>query len=393
MQNNKKTRRLVIITFFLWMPVFGFGASQAAQTGDKTLNQIMTNIGRTMIRLYPEVFAKKSLSPKQAEAIRLELFQLQKLFEQAKPYIMKKSPTYQMSFQLLQDYFDTILSENKAVILPQLQDRLKSLSDFCVSCHTQDTKLRTLFQGIALDEELDYFTTAEFNFATRNYEVARQYYIKYLLLHARLSDGIILKTVHRLLAIDLQIRNQPARALKAIQELESARSYPPAITEYLRQLETALKTFSENKSRPQDIRKFWDLQGYVSEYLADSSAKDPVIYSTPREEVQRLWLRGQIFRYLNASPKKDEIPQLLYWLALCDRSLGFGYDYSLADFYLKQCVIRYASNPFAKRCLADYKEYLNFYFTSPNEPVLPREIADEIKELEHYLAKHQAPKK
>ena len=149
-------------------------------------------------------------------------------------------------------------------------------------------------------------------------------------------------------------------------------------------LELAIETI-QNLPAHTEPKHFSELQKLASEILMDANAGEPLTGLNARNEVERLWLRGQLFRYLNSGAGKNEVPYILYWLALCDRSIGYGYDYTLADFYLKQCVKRYPRHPMARTCFNDYKNYVTFYFTTPLESVLPIEIDRELKELESYL--------
>ncbi|MDH3327005.1 MAG: hypothetical protein OEM38_09855, partial [Gammaproteobacteria bacterium] len=310
---------------------------------------------------------------------------LQSLFKKAGPHIQKKSPTYQMSYQLLQDYLDTILIEDHPTSLPEIKSRLSTLSDFCISCHTQDNKFRSLFigtEGVLFESNL---ARADFNYATRNYREAHKDYEKHLLLTHNLKETDILNVLYRILSIYTQILNKPKEGIDALNQIESKKIFSDNIVKYIRNSKYALSELHAAKSNQEQNISFNDLNGYVTQYLGSNNLGQAIIFSSAAEKVERLWLRGALFRYLNNSPKENEMPYILYWLALCDISLGYGYDYTFADFYVKQCITRYPSHPFAKFCFSEYEKYVKFYFTTPAEPILPFEINNELKKLKSHL--------
>jgi len=354
---------------------------------EESLNEVMSKIGNVMVELFPLVFTDKTLTAKQNQKINRLANQLHGHFEAAKPHIQKKSPTYQMSYQLLSDYLSAVVDKDNPFSTEQVKSRLSTLSDFCISCHTQDNKFRTLFsdsQDKLFDSSL---ARAEFNYATRNYSKAHEHYEKHLIFSPKLKDNDVLQALFKILSIYTQILNQPEKAIDAFKQVEKEKAFSPEVTKYVSEVKRALLDLQTAHAKDKDILPYYDIEKYVAIYLGGVNARQGIIYSTPQEEVQRLWLRGQLFRYLNRDPKPNEIPNILYWLALCDRSLGHGYDYTLADFYIKQCITRYSSHPVARQCFNEHKDYLKFYYTTPNEPILPFEVNDELKKLERFLRK------
>ena len=378
------TRFLIIVVFTI--SLLAWGAQLSAQTeSNEGLNTVMTKIGNAMVELFPLIFTDNILTAQQNQKINRLAHRLKMLFKEARPFIRKKSPTYQMSYRLLNDYLEAVVDEDNPFSTEQVKSRLSTLSDFCISCHTQDNKFRTLFGGTSDKLFNSSLARAEFNYATRNYTQAHEHYAKHLIFNPKLKDNDVLKGLFKILSIYTQILNQPDNAINALNHLQKEKTFSSEVTKYIKEAKLALTDLQEVHSNDKDLLSYNDIEKYVANYIGGVNARQGIIYSTPQEEVQRLWLRGQLFRYLNHNPKPKEIPNILYWLALCDRSLGHGYDYTLADFYIKQCITRYSSHPVARQCFEEHKDYLKFYYTTPNEPILPFEVNDELKKLERYL--------
>jgi len=378
------TRPLIIFLFILCLITWGTQLSAKTESDDG-LNKVMTQIGNVMVELFPLVFTDNILTSQQNQKIRLLANQLKVLFKNARPYIRKKSPTYQMSYRLITDYLEAVVNTDNPFSTEQVKSRLSTLSDFCISCHMQDDKFRTLFGDTKKKLFNSALARAEFNYATRNYSQAHEHYEKHLIFSPKLNDNDILKGIFKILSIYTQILNQPAKAVDALNRLQKEKAFSKEVTKYITDAKRALNDLQASDTNDTDLLAYNDIEKFVALYLGGVNAQQGIIFSTTQEEVQRLWLRGQLFRYLNNKPKANEIPNILYWLALCDRSLGHGYDYTLADFYIKQCIIRYSSHPIAQQCFDEHKEYLKFYYTTPTEPVLPFEVNNELKKLERYL--------
>ena len=383
MLNRKFTLRILTILLLSWSIQIG-----AHTQAKESLNEVMTKIGHVMVELFPLIFTDKTLSTRQNQKIYRLTNQLQTLFESAEPHILKKSPTYHLSYQLLSDYLNAIVDKNNLSSLTQVKSRLSTLSDFCISCHTQDNKLRTLFSAIQDNNFNNSLARAEFNYATRNYGKAHEHYVKHLIFNPKLNDSEVLNGLFKILSIYTQILNQPVKALEAMNQLEKEKTFSPEVIKFIKESKRALTELQATTANEKKLLSFSEIEKYITLYLGGVNARQGIIFSTPEEEIQRLWLRGQLFRYLNNNPKPDEIPHLLYWLALCDRSLGHGYDYTLADFYIKECITRYSAHPMAQHCFNEHKDYLKFYYTTPTEPILPFEVNEELKKLERYLKKH-----
>lgn len=290
-----------------------------------------------------------------------------------------------MSYHLLQDYLDSILVEDNPVALPEIKSRLSTLSNYCVSCHTQDSEFRSLFKESKNLVFQSNLSRADFNYATRNYREAHKYYEKYLFTEAALSDADVLYALHKILSIYTQVLNEPMSGIKALNRIGKEKTFSKGIEKFIVASKEALMSLDLSHAEDKKLVSFEELSGYVSEYIGGISLGQGIFFTNSSEKIERLWLRGLIFRYLNDSPKQDEMPYILYWLALCDLSLGHGYDYALADFYIKQCITRFPTHPFAQQCFNEYKDYVTFYYTTPNETILPFEVNNELKELENHL--------
>jgi len=371
----------------------GAAAPAPASVETKPLNQTMTKIGGVMIDLFPIIVTKGPLTQTQETKMGEDLNQLVELFREAGPYIKERSDTYQVSYQLVLDHLDKTKQAIDTKKFDYARKRLYSLGAICTSCHTQDTKLRTLFSGADRANFADDLAFAEFNYLTRNYTEAENGYDRFLRSDQPKTELELIQPLQRIITLYTQILNRPGEGAQKLSQYAQLPTHTPRTREHLAGWIAGLKELEANGASKVTHPSFSTLQNLVQKYIGPLGEPFPEIYLPPEQEVSRVWLRGLLYHYLNTHPNKTEIPKLLYWLAISDRSIGYNFYFSLADLYLKECVLNHASHPYAQRCFDEYNEFVNFTYSGSAGTFVPPEIEQELDVLEQALRKGKRNKK
>lgn len=351
------------------------------------LNPTMANIGRVVDKSYPLLFSTGHLGSADKQKIIKDIHELKSLFGDAEKYLKNRSDAYQLTLGILQGVLENAELAYYRREYELARSRLRVAAGLCSACHTQDERLRTLYKGQgrgAFDSDLSY---AEFNFATRNYALAEEYYDRHLRSLTKAKYLELVQPLQRLVTIYAQVNRSPESGAQRMQEYLTLVSHNPAAKSYLDGVIQGLKELA-NRDRI-DIAQldFFHLNALVLEVLGGYMQPSPIMHSTPREEVERVWLRGLLYRYLNEKAQLAQIPAVLYWLAVSDRAIGYYDAFTLTDFYLKACVRRFPDQPFALKCYQEYEKYLETFYLSPTELIFPREVDEELSELRSYLPK------
>jgi len=376
---TRKTHPIWIL--FLFLPGFVY----AGVKNEQNLNQIMTDIASEMSLTYPMIVNQQKLSPQDIKLLRTKTKDIVTLFEQAKPYINQKSNTYQISYDLVLNHLNktqkSLLNANSIAS----RKHLRSLGAICVSCHTQDTQLRTIYNGIARDKFNSDLAFAEFSYMTRDYNNAVKYYDKYLRSDSVKSELDLIKPIQRILTIHTQVFHSPGIAAKQLTEYKQLAAHTKKTQTHLTGWIEGLKKLRLNhKVKPENIT-FKALEAYVNEYIGNTDQAGAEFFSSPEDEVSRVWLRGALFHYLNDNPSADQIPKILYWLSICDRTLGYSFSISFADLYLKECIVKYSSHDYAKKCYKEYEEFVAVSYSGSGGAFIPQELENELFELKKHL--------
>lgn len=349
-----------------------------------TINETMAQIGEVMVGLFPLIVAKQELNAAQQATVREDVARLVELFRQASPAIQQRAETYQVSYQLVINYLEGVQRSLVNEDFDRGRAELYGLGPICASCHTQDTRLRTFFIGAGRARFPDDFSFAEFNYLTRNYDEAERYYDIYLSSPQPQTELDIIQPLQRLVTIYTQIRNQPGRGAEKLKQYGAVKAHTDETKKQLQGwidgMDTLAKSGLSSVTQP-DIKA---LAGYVSRYVGDLDKPLPV-HVAPEQEVARVWLRGQLYRYLADRASPDQVPNLLYWLAVTDRAIGYDYYFSLPDLYLKDCVFNYAQSPLAQRCFAEFKEYVGYAYSGSSGEFVPPEVEAELEQMQRAL--------
>lgn len=358
------------------------GVLQARDTG---INVLMTEIGSEMTALYPLMYAERDLTKAEIEEVTARLERMSVLFVQVEPQIKDRPSTYEISYDFIKPYLSDVVRAFKTNKIDYARNRLHGVSAICTSCHTQDTHLRTMFKGTKREAFTSDYIYAEFNYLTRNYQQAEIFYDIYLRSDDKRSDEQVLKSLQRIINVYTQIYNRPGDGMRMISQYKDRSDFSKETKNALNGWISGLAALE--KSGVTSVREpdFKTLEGYVRQFLGDLDQPLSELYLAEDEQISRVWLRGQLYHYLSRNPKPDEIPKVLFWLSICDRSVGYNFYFPLADMYLKNCVVNYPRHPYASKCYAEYKEFITNAYTGSAGTFLPVEIEDELFELKRIL--------
>ncbi len=382
-------KKLTLVLSLIVVITIHAATTSAAESSETSLNYIMNEVGKTTLAIYPLIVAQRPFTQVEKKQLDEALTQLSALFSAAAPFIDQKSDSYQVSYEFISHYILVVKSVLHTSHIDYARSHLYALGEMCASCHTQDTTLRTLFSGVKREAFTDDYAFAELNYITRDYDDAVKYYEKFLNSPGRKTELDIIQPLQRIITVHTQLQNNPQKAIQILERYVDYEQHTPETLAELKGWISGLKLLVSNGVSDIKTVTFATLQIYVEKYLGKPESLSLQIQSTAKEEVERVWLRGQIYQYLDKRPNPHEIPVLLYWLAVLDRSIAYNFYFSLADLYLKQCVLKYPDHPYAKHCFDEYENYVDYTYVQQGEKI-PQGIKQEILEMRNALKQNQS---
>lgn len=354
----------------------------------RSLNETMADIGTHMLKLYPVILRQGPLDREQRQLLLDGLPELEALFNEAEPHIRKRSAGYLISYKYLLQHLQRASMAARRGDFNFVRSQLYEIGTICSSCHTQDTRLRSLFSGTGRGLFSDDFAYAEFNFFTRNYAQAVEYYDRYLRQGRPITEWQLIQPLQRLVTIYAQVYNNPGQGAKRLAEYTDIPGHSDATRKQLRGWIRGLRDLDQEGAGQRDVVNLEELQKEVHRFLGRELQFPGHLSAGPEQQVQRVWLRGLLYRYLATVKDRDQVPQLLYWLALSNRAIGYEYYFSLADLYLKECVMSWPKHPVAHKCFIEYRTYIDHAYGGSGGSYIPEEVEQELDAMTRALGKN-----
>lgn len=357
-------------------------------------NQKMTLIGQEMLTLFPFLFSeKKFIDPQNHKKIHETLVRLNQHIQDVGPHMKSLAPTRKVSFKLLKDH----LKESEEVFQgPRkvfAQTMLKASTSMCMSCHTMDSKKKTLFPDVSRSFFQNDFEYAEFLFMTRNYQKALTYYREYIKNYqvGRGDDEVNLPTaLRRNILIYIRILKDPVLAKSELSQLLQQKNLSDDLKQNIRDW---IIGFEEWKNLPANLGEKGNLQKLIKMISTRLEAVEPEFIISGKDEVTYLRLASMLNDYLNQYPHDPELPTILYWLSQCEKAMEFNFFYPLAEVYLKECIQYDSQHPYAKKCFQEYEDMVIFSYSGSSGTHIPKVIKMEMEAIRRKLMKEKEKEK
>lgn len=266
---------------------------------------------------------------------------------------------------------------------------LKSLPEACVAYYSQE-EYQLHSSGMPIIHEESFETKldlAEYYYLTRAYPQALHNYKNFIINNISKEDPeqLLQIAIERILSIYVQKLHQPDMALIWLQEFKNKLVFPEYLSIYM---DEWLKGLNLVKATFKDVKinqiTFSQLERYIKKYFHDEPELGSLFVLPKSDQMFYLMLSGYINDYLYTNPKQQEIPPLLYWGSVCDRALNYHNNTSVADLYLKECIIASPKSKYAKKCLAEYDEYITLSYNS-DDAAIPKRIIKEMAYLRNLV--------
>jgi hypothetical protein len=183
----------------------------------------------------------------------------------------------------------------------------------------------------------------------------------------------------RKVAIFARVKRKPKAAIESLSGDLKNKQLPEYMKKNLeswiaifRMWDKEKKTINPMKATDQEILSFVDkaMKKGLWEKMQDSENPKMVTY---------LRVSGVLYDYFQKNPKTKIAPNILYWLAVADKNLNNNFFYSLAELYLKECMIHYPTTAIAKKCFMEYEDIIKTSFSGSAGMDIPGDVKKELK--------------
>ena len=331
-----------------------------------------------------EQFMKKS----NQKVITEKLTEVRNAFRSAKHEDLLKQDLFAPSYQLVNDSLDESLKSLNAGAKDYAHWRLKELTALCLDCHTRlpTTHDSSFTLGELSVDAAKYTNTYNLGIAqliVRRYADAKTTFTKAIdekLVKNEFKD--LIDPFKQILLIDAKILKNPSDMSIFVKHYLGKKQLPDSVRSDLLSWEKSLKAWEGKKIPKTGLKSDAEIKKFISNNV--SPIKEKASFDADYD-VDMLLISGILSNYLFENPSTTLAPELNYWIGWSEKYLKRENFFGSGDLFLKQCIKRYPSHPMAAKCLAEYKDSIEFEFSGSSGTHIPQEVQKELKSLETLL--------
>ncbi len=344
------------------------------------MEQFLTQL--TALKKY-FVSEDKFVDPKNSLEISSRLKEFAALAKQTKHDPRLNQENFKFSRYVLEDHIVDTERVFRLGSKTYARWKLASTVSVCMSCHAQmPTANRSFGEFGNFKIFSSEFDQAEFLFATRAFDKAFDLYNKIIDGYPKnkFRPEQVETALERQLAYFSRIKRNPVEAIARMKAHQNNKELP----EYLRRNIAAWISQFEG----------WDKQAIFD----PKTATDAQVIEFAKKNIEEKWtskmmeasnpnlvtflrVSGILFEYLQMHPQSKAVPEILYWLSICDRSINNTFFFSLADLYLRECIVKHPAHPAAKKCYKEYESETILGYSGSSGTHLPAEVREDLNQL------------
>lgn len=381
----KKNKLIVLGLFNILLSSSAFAKDFVQKNPKQTPTPVLMNQFLGQLTALKKYFISESkfVDPKNNLEIASHLTKFSRFAREAHHDPTLSQENFKFSRQVLEEHITDTERVFKIGNKSYARWRLASTISVCMNCHTQVATSNRSFREFGNFKIFSSkFDQAEFLFVTRAYDKANELYDVIIDEYPKNKNKPeqVQTALERQVAYFSRIKKNPTDALSKMKSHQKNKELP----EYLHLNIAAWISQFEiwEKQTTFDAKTATDNQ--IIEYTQkniEAKWTTPMMAASNPNLVMYLRVSGILYDYLQTHPQSKITAQVLYWLAICDRSIDNTFFYSLADLYLRECITKYPTDPVAKKCLKEYEAEMIFGYTGSSGIHLPAEVSADLDRL------------
>ncbi len=362
---------------------------------------VMGGVYDSYVKLIPYIYFStnrmsdfKKKNKQEKEELLKNLTDLSTYFKSAKHADFFQRPGFRPSLETINEHLEETILSVQSDNYVFAQKRLNVLGALCVSCHSQlpESVSKNAFGDNIKKESRERFDSdfsyANYLYLVRRFDDSKNYFDKTIesILGqqdkpGKMSNQEVVSSLRKIISIDTKIKFDYAKAMAFVEKWEKDSRLTNNDRKMIKRWGTSLKHWKG--FNPATVKSIPD---FIQKNLVPLDMKKEIIF-TGEEDVTLLISSGVLLNYLVENPSTDLAPEILYWLSLVEHRMSQTYFFSLGDLYLKDCIKKYPSSPYAKKCYQEYADSIETGYSGSAGTDIPAEEKRELLKLKNLLKK------
>lgn len=355
---------------------------------------VMSNVYDSYLKIIPYAYSKSNKlselrNKKEKQELLRSLTDLSQVFKSATHAEFFQRPGFRPSLETINNHLEETIISVEADNFIFAQKRLNVIGALCVTCHSQlpESVSKNAFGNNVKIEKRERFDSdfsyANYLYLVRRFDDSKKYFEKALesalsKLNSTSSQEIVF-SLRKIISIYTKIKFDYEKANAFIEKWEKDLRLSLNDKKMIKRWGTSLKTW-----KGFDPTSVKSMPTFIEQHLTPLDLKKEIIF-TGEEDVSLLISSGILLHFLVENPGTELAPEILYWLSLAEHRMSQTYFFSLGDLYLKDCIKKYPSSPYAKKCYQEYADSIEAGYTGSSGIDIPVEEKRELIKLKNLL--------
>ncbi len=389
---NRKLILCVIVCGVFSSTAFSIDSKEAES--QEQAKAVMSKVYDAYMKIIPYAYSKENKlkdlkSKKEKQELLNSLTDLSQFFKGAKHASFFQRPGFRPSLETINNHLDETIISVEADNFIFAQKRLNVIGALCVTCHTQlpeSVSKKAFGKNVRVVDRAGFdsdFSYANYLYLIRNFDESKKYFNKAieeaLSKQNTNSNSEIVFSLRKMISIDTKIKFDYKKSMELIGKWGKDKRISKNDKKMLNRWESSLKNWKDFS--PADVKS---MPEFMAKHLSPLDLKKEIIF-TGEEDITLLISSGVLLNFLVENPSTDLAPEILYWLSLAEHRMSQSYFFSLGDLYLKDCVRKYPSSPYAKKCYQEYADSIEAGYTGSSGTDIPVEEKRELIKLKSLL--------
>lgn len=351
--------------------------------------KLMDSLLGELLALKPHMVSEEKFKATENEAnIALHLKEFTRLARLTQHDPELKTENYKFSQHVFEEHIADTERSFRLGSKSYARWQLMSTVSLCMNCHIQLPLANAKFgQFTSAGLFTSPFEKAEFYFSTRAFDQALRTYENLVQEFPanKVPQDQVETALDRQLAYYGRLTRDPDTAIKKLKAQMASPGLPKLLK---KEISSAIDQFQIWKKEPSfDARRASEEQilEFARKHLKAVVESPRNLDQTGSRNVALYRTSGVLLEYLRGHATSKAVPEVLYWLAVCDYANQQGHIFALSELYLRECMMKYPANPIAKKCYSEYESQKIFGYTGSSGTHLPPDVQKELEQLKRLV--------
>ncbi len=320
--------------------------------------------------------------PKNRSVIEKDLKTLNQVKHAFPKKMLDEEPGLAAIAKLYSEYIsDTHLQFSKGNV-DYARNRLRTVSAFCLNCHTRVTTEKSFvdFQNRLEKGDFSLFEKAEMAAATRQFDKAISQYRELLSVPPKNEWGVIQysRALRHAINVAVRVKKDPDLSQEILDQVSKMKDLPEFVQDYVVQWKKEVAVWKSEK-KEEEVKGAKAIA--KARTLIETATSAQAFPADENSDISLLRATHYLHEALDEKPNSDDRAEALYLLGMAYQVLQDPMLWELDTIYYESCIREKPHSDLSKKCYRRYSDRLYLGYTGSGGTYIPESELKKLVEL------------